>query len=85
MEENSGNKIKTIYIDHNSFEKDIKEINNSFENKSPNNLDLIFEPENKIIEGQLQSQSIPENNNSEEADLDEIYNVLKEINKAITI
>ena len=34
MEDNSRNKNKAIYQkEHNSFEKDIKEINNSFENK----------------------------------------------------
>ena len=86
MEENPGNKNKAIYLlDHNSFEKDIKEINNSFENKSPNNFDFKFELENKITEGQPQSQNIPDNKNSEEADLDEIFDVLNEMGKAITI
>ena len=86
MEENPGKKNKGIYlIEHNSFEKDIKEINNSFENKSPNNFDFKFEPENKITEEQPQSQNIPENKNSDEADLDEIYDVLNEMGKAITI
>ena len=86
MEDNSGNKNKVIYQkENNSFEKDIKEINNSFQNKSPNIFDLNYEPENKIIEGQEQSQNIEENKNSEETDLDEIYDVLNEINKAITI
>ena len=85
MEENPGNKNKAIYIEHNSFEKDIKEINNSFENKSPNNFDFIFEPENKITEVQPQSLNFSENKNSVEADLDEICDVLNEINKAITI
>ena len=85
MEENHGNKNIFIYIEHNSFEKDIKEINNSFENESLNNFNFIFEPEFKIIEGQPQSPNIVENKNSDEADLDEIYDVVNEINKAITI
>ena len=86
MEDNSRNKNKAIYQkEHNSFEKDIKEINNSFENKSLNIFDINCETENKITEGQGQSQNIEENKNSQETDLDEIYDVLNEINKAITI
>ena len=82
MEDNSRNKNKIINQKaQNLFEKDI---NNSFENRSPNFFDFNFEPENKITEGQAQS-NILENKNSEEADLDEIIDVLNEMNKAITI
>ena len=75
---------KNIRVSDSSFEEDINELNNILENKSNQNLDFKFEKEKNFIEKD-NSQNIFFNKHLEEADLNEIYDVLNEIDKAITI
>ena len=82
MEEYASKKNKSQYIEHNSFEQDIKELNDNFQNKSCHNFDFKFEPEN-ITEKQSSNTFV--NKCFEQAELEDINDVINEINKAITI
>ena len=81
MKENDSNKKKSNFLEHSSFEKDINTMENNFRIKSFDDFDFKFESENKSFE--KENQNIFENK-LEEAELDEINEVLNEINKAIT-
>ena len=50
MKENLPNKNKDKYLEHNSFEQDIKNLDNNFANKSFGNNDFKYEMGNKFIE-----------------------------------
>ena len=66
-----------------SFEEDIGEINDIFQKKSPKDFNLHLENEKNSSNDKI--ENIFENKYFEEAELDEIYNVLNEINQAVTI
>jgi hypothetical protein len=73
---------KKDFLNDSSFTENIEEINDIFQNISSQSFNFKFEQEKKEKE---KLSSIFENNYFEEADLDEIYDVLHEINQAITI
>ena len=66
-----------------SFEEDIGDINDIFESKFTQDFNLHFEKEKENSNDKI--EKLFENKYFEEADLDEIYNILKEIDKAVTI
>jgi hypothetical protein len=66
-----------------SFEEDIGEINDIFQKKSPKDFNLHLENEKNSSNDKI--ENIFENKYFEEAEMDEIYNVLNEINQAVTI
>ena len=66
-----------------SFEEDIRDIDDIFQSKFTQDFNLHFKKEKENSNYKI--EKIFENKYFEEADLDEIYNVLKEINKAVTI
>ena len=68
-----------------SFEENFAELNDIFENKSSPSLNYKNEEEKKSGKENEKSHNIFENKYFEEADLDEIYDVLYEINQAVTI
>ena len=76
---------KIIIGNDSSFEENFEEINEIFENKLSPNLNFKNEEEKKNIKENEKSQNIFENKFLEEADLDEIYDFLNEINQAVTI
>ena len=76
---------KIIIGNDSSFEENFEEINDIFENKLSPSLNFKNEEEKKNIKENEKSQNIFENKFLEEADLDEIYDFLNEINQAVTI
>lgn len=78
------NDNKNIQQIDSSFEEDINELKNIFENKSSQNFDFKIEQERNFIEKD-NTLNIFNNRYFEEADLNEIYDVLNEINQAVTI
>ena len=76
---------KIIIGNDSSFEENFEEINDIFENKLSPGLNFKNEEEKKNIKENEKSQNIFENKFLEEADLDEIYDFLNEINQAVTI
>ena len=76
---------KIIIGNDSSFEENFEEINDIFENKLSPSLNFKKEEEKKNIKENEKSQNIFENKFLEEADLDEIYDFLNEINQAVTI
>jgi len=68
-----------------SFEGNFAELNDIFENTSSPNLTYKNEEDKNSGKENEKSHNIFENKYFEEADLDEIYDVLYEINQAVTI
>ena len=66
-----------------SFEEDIRDIDDIFQSKFTQDFNLRFEKEKENSNDKI--EKLFENKYFEEAELDEIYNVLKEINKAVNI
>ena len=64
-----------------SFDEEINEINDNFQNKSPINFNCNFETKNE----EEKKQKNVDNKCFEKADINEIYDLLNGINKAVTI
>ena len=84
MNREISKKSKNIIETDSSFEKDISEINNNFRNKLSHNLDFKSESQKKI-QKKDKSQYNFESKYFEEADIEEIYEMINEINQAVTI
>lgn len=84
MNREISKKSKNIIETDSSFEKNISEINNNFQNKLSYNLDFKSENQKKILK-KNKSQFNFENKYFEEADIEEIYEMIYEINQAVTI
>ena len=64
-----------------SFDEEINEINDEFQNNSPKNFNCNFETKNE----EEKTLKDVDNKCFEEADINEIYDLLNVINKAVTI
>ena len=84
MNREISKKSKNIIETDSSFEKDISEINNNFQNKLSYNLDFKSESHKKILKKD-KSQFNFEHKYFEEADIEEIYEMIYEINQTVTI
>jgi len=85
MESNKISKTENhlIQIDS-SFDEDINEVDDIFNNKSLHDLEFKFEKEKNLAEKDI-SQNLFNNKYFEELELDDINDVINEINKAVTI
>ena len=77
----NSNILKNSSTFHSSFEEEINEINN---NKSYQNLESKLAPINKLLENE-KCQNIFIDKKYEEADLDEIYDLLNKFNQNVLI